>query len=213
MAFLPDVVSPCDACGGARFEPATLGHSLRRSHDRRRAAPVRRGRGAALRRAPEDRAPARNAARPGRRLRPDRPGLEHALGRRGAAPEARRGADRRDRARADRLRARRADDRASPLATFGGSSTVLDRLVARGDTLVVIEHHPDVIASADWVVELGPEAGADGGRDRVRGPPEGLMRAKTATGRFFAAHPEAPRDGRKAPAKDLTRERPHAPPR
>ena len=40
---------------------------------------------------------------------------------------------------------------------------VLEQLVARGDTLVVIEHHPDVIACADWVVELGPEAGRRGG--------------------------------------------------
>src|SRR5262249_1916684 len=42
--------------------------------------------------------------------------------------------------------------------------SVLDRLVARGDTLVIIEHHPDVIAAADWVIELGPEAGDAGGR-------------------------------------------------
>jgi len=40
---------------------------------------------------------------------------------------------------------------------------VLDRLVDRGDTLVIVEHHPDVIANADWVVELGPEAGEQGG--------------------------------------------------
>src|SRR6202042_3175790 len=37
---------------------------------------------------------------------------------------------------------------------------VMDRLVQRGDTLVVIEHQPDVIAAADWVIELGPGAGA-----------------------------------------------------
>ena len=49
---------------------------------------------------------------------------------------------------------------------------VLERLVARGDTLVVIEHHPDVIASADWVVELGPEAGEEGGEIVFEGEPK-----------------------------------------
>ena len=64
---------------------------------------------------------------------------------------------------------------------------VLDRLVARGDTLVIVEHHPDVIASADWVVELGPDAGENGGRIVFEGPPEKLARAKTATGLCLAA--------------------------
>ncbi len=54
---------------------------------------------------------------------------------------------------------------------------VLERLVARGDTLVVIEHHPDVIASADWVVELGPEAGEEGGRIVFEGEPRKLASA------------------------------------
>src|SRR6185312_5302541 len=66
-------------------------------------------------------------------------------------------------------------------------TAVLERLVDRGDTLVVIEHHPDVIAAADWVIELGPEGGAAGGKIVFEGVPAGLPRAKTATGRFFAA--------------------------
>jgi excinuclease ABC subunit A len=63
---------------------------------------------------------------------------------------------------------------------------VMDRLVARGDTLVVIEHHPDVIQSADWVVELGPGAGGAGGQIVFEGPPQRLAKAKTATGRYLA---------------------------
>ena len=47
---------------------------------------------------------------------------------------------------------------------------VLDKLVDRGNTVVVIEHHPDVIASADWIVDLGPEGGEDGGGIVVAGP-------------------------------------------
>jgi excinuclease ABC subunit A len=49
---------------------------------------------------------------------------------------------------------------------------VLDRLVDAGNTVLVIEHHPDVIKRADWVIDLGPEAGADGGKVVVQGTPE-----------------------------------------
>jgi excinuclease ABC subunit A len=59
---------------------------------------------------------------------------------------------------------------------------VLYRLVDRGDTLVVIEHHPSVIASADHVVELGPEGGEAGGSIVAEGPPGHVARLKTATG-------------------------------
>ena len=59
---------------------------------------------------------------------------------------------------------------------------VLGRLVERGDTLVVIEHHPQVMASADWLVELGPEGGEAGGRIVAEGPPRDVAKKKTATG-------------------------------
>ena len=52
---------------------------------------------------------------------------------------------------------------------------VLDELVARGNTVVVVEHHLDMIARADWVVDLGPEGGAGGGRVVVAGPPERVI--------------------------------------
>jgi excinuclease ABC subunit A len=51
---------------------------------------------------------------------------------------------------------------------------VLRRLVTRGDTIVVIEHHLSVIAQADHVVDLGPGAGPDGGRLLFQGPPRDL---------------------------------------
>ncbi len=58
---------------------------------------------------------------------------------------------------------------------------VLSRLVNRGDTCVVIEHQPDVIRTADWVVELGPDGGPDGGRIVYQGGVERLLKKKTAT--------------------------------
>jgi excinuclease ABC subunit A len=63
---------------------------------------------------------------------------------------------------------------------------VLSRLVERGDTLVIIEHHPHVIAGADHVVELGPEAGEQGGHIIAEGPPSSLVEAGTTTGRVIA---------------------------
>jgi excinuclease ABC subunit A len=64
---------------------------------------------------------------------------------------------------------------------------VLDRLVAAGNTVIVIEHHLDVIRCADWVVDLGPEGGAAGGHVVVAGPPERVAAcAASHTGRFLA---------------------------
>jgi excinuclease ABC A subunit len=55
---------------------------------------------------------------------------------------------------------------------------LLDRLVADGRTVIVIEHNLDVVARADWVIDMGPGAGRDGGRVIFEGPPAQLVRAK-----------------------------------
>ena len=60
---------------------------------------------------------------------------------------------------------------------------VLERLVQRGDTLVVIEHQPWFIAGADHIVELGPEGGEQGGRVVAAGSPAAIVKAKTSTGK------------------------------
>jgi excinuclease ABC subunit A len=66
---------------------------------------------------------------------------------------------------------------------------VLHKLVDAGHSLVVIEHHPDVIKAADWVLELGPEAGAAGGKLVFTGPPDGFGRTKTATSPYLLEEP------------------------
>jgi excinuclease ABC subunit A len=64
--------------------------------------------------------------------------------------------------------------------------SVLQRLAANGNTIVVIEHNLDVIKTADWIVDLGPEGGDGGGRILVAGTPEQVAKCKAShTGRFL----------------------------
>ena len=64
--------------------------------------------------------------------------------------------------------------------------TVLNRLVDRGNTVLVIEHHLDVIKTADWIIDLGPEGGHQGGRIVAAGTPEQVAKNKESyTGQFL----------------------------
>ncbi|HXO99700.1 MAG TPA: excinuclease ABC subunit UvrA, partial [Luteibacter sp.] len=66
---------------------------------------------------------------------------------------------------------------------------VLHQLVEHGNTVVVIEHNLDVIKTADWLIDLGPEGGAGGGRILVSGTPETVAATKAShTGRFLLPH-------------------------
>jgi excinuclease ABC subunit A len=72
---------------------------------------------------------------------------------------------------------------------------VLDRLVDAGHTVVIIEHHLDVIKRADWIIDLGPEAGDAGGRVVAQGTPEDVAAVESShTGRYLRPllHPAAP---------------------
>ncbi|MEU7062373.1 excinuclease ABC subunit UvrA [Streptomyces sp. NPDC046161] len=66
---------------------------------------------------------------------------------------------------------------------------LLDRLVDSGKSVIVVEHHQAVMAHADWIIDLGPGAGHDGGRIVFEGTPADLVAARsTLTGRHLAAY-------------------------
>jgi excinuclease ABC subunit A len=185
MPFLPDVVAPCDVCGGSRFEPSTLevryaGLSI----------------GDILHLTAQDAAQLfanhRRIAKPLATLSDLGVGYIQI----GQGSNSLSGGEAQRLKLAAELTAGTAHEPTvyvldEPTTGLHLSDVrrllgVLEQLVVRGDTLVVIEHHPDVIACADWVVELGPEAGEAGGRIVFEGEPRKLTRAKTATGRYLA---------------------------
>jgi excinuclease ABC subunit A len=63
---------------------------------------------------------------------------------------------------------------------------ILKRLVDMGNTVVVIEHNLDVIKCADWIIDLGPEGGEEGGKLVAEGSPEEIAKVKQSyTGKFL----------------------------
>ena len=91
---------------------------------------------------------------------------------------------------------------------------VLQRLLERGDSVVCIEHHLDVVAAADHVIEMGPEAGAAGGRVVVTGTPEEVSKVKAShTGRFLAQHFRERRAAAKRAERAVTTRRARRPER
>jgi excinuclease ABC subunit A len=63
---------------------------------------------------------------------------------------------------------------------------VLNGLVEKGNTVIVIEHNLDVIKSSDWIIDLGPEGGAGGGEVLAIGTPEQIAKeSKSFTGKFL----------------------------
>jgi len=73
---------------------------------------------------------------------------------------------------------------------------MLQKLVHGGNTVIVVEHNLDVIKTADWIIDLGPEGGAAGGQIIAEGRPEQVARVTFShTGQYLApllAHEQAP---------------------
>jgi excinuclease UvrABC ATPase subunit len=65
---------------------------------------------------------------------------------------------------------------------------LLDRLVDSGKSVIVIEHHQAVMAHADWIIDLGPGAGHDGGRIVYQGTPTDLVTAPTSSTTLTGQH-------------------------
>ena len=66
---------------------------------------------------------------------------------------------------------------------------VLNQLVDAGNTVVVIEHNLDVIKTADWIIDVGPEGGARGGHIVATGTPEAIAAAPASiTGHYLKQH-------------------------
>jgi excinuclease ABC subunit A len=187
MSFLPDVQIPCDVCGGARFNPETLGVTFKE-----------RSIGAVLAMSVDEAADffaAQRGIHHALRLLAD-VGLGYlSLGQ--PSPTLSGGESQRIKLVTELAKVR-TDAPGLDLARREGAHTlyvldeptvglhmadveklvvVLQRLVATGNTVVVIEHHLDVMAEADWIIDLGPEGGDGGGRLVAEGPPE-LIAAK-----------------------------------
>jgi len=197
MAFLPEVVSPCETCLGLRFEPSTLdvkwaGLSI----------------GEVLKLSAEEAAKVFHACP--KIARPLRTITELGCGYLsiGQGSNTLSGGEAQRLKLAGELTEGLAHEptvyvldeptTGLHLSDVGRLVKVLDRLVERGDTLVIVEHHPDVIANADWVIELGPEAGEAGGRIVFEGEPAQLRKQKTATGRALGALSKAAKSARVA---------------
>ncbi len=70
-----------------------------------------------------------------------------------------------------------------------------------GNTVIVVEHDPDTMLAADYIVDMGPGAGENGGRVVFAGPPVELMKADTLTGRYLSGRDEIPVPPKRRPAK------------
>ena len=82
---------------------------------------------------------------------------------------------------------------------------VLNELVNRGNTVLVIEHNLDVIKTADWIIDIGPEGGDDGGRIIAAGTPEMVAKVKDSYTGQFLKDVLKPTNGEKTATKVLTK--------
>ncbi len=185
MSFLPDVITPCEACAGQRFEPSTLAVRFQ-------GLTI----GEVLQLSAEE--AVRHFANHPKIIRPLSTLCDLGIGyiQLGQGSHTLSGGEAQRLKLAAELTALQKheptvyvlDEPTTGLHLSDARRLIalLHKLVDRGDTLVIIEHHLEMIAAADWVVELGPEAGADGGEIVFAGPPGALAKATTATGRSLS---------------------------
>ncbi len=184
MSFLPDVVAPCPACDGARFEPHTLGvRYMGKSAGEVLALTAQQ--------ASELFANHARIAAPLRTLTDLGAGYITL----GQGSHTLSGGEAQRLKLAAELTATTKHEPTlyvldEPTTGLHAADVerlvdVLGRLVERGDTLVVIEHHPQLMAGADWLIELGPGGGQRGGEIVGMGVPTALATLDTPTGRVL----------------------------
>ena len=194
MQFLADVTIRCPECRGTRYRPETLEVTYRGKNIAEVLDLTVREAFGFFRHKPKVLVAAAAPARRGARIPPPGPAGDHALGRRGAAVEARRlaGLDARGHHPAPRRRARRCTSstsrrRACIPWTSTSCSECFQSLADQGHTPLIVEHNPQVMLAADWIIDLGPDAGDAGGRIVADGTPEDVSRSGTFTGDVLAA--------------------------
>ncbi len=184
MHFLPDVYVTCDQCKGKRYNRETLEVTFReKSIADMLDMTVEEGAQLLQGRAVDPRQDGDlGARRP--RLHPHRPAGDDAVGRRGAAHQAVEGIVRRATGRTLYI----LDEPTTGLHFHDVAKLleVLHELADAGNTVVVIEHNLEVIKTADWIIDLGPEGGDGGGRIVAAGTPEDVARVKESyTGQYL----------------------------
>ena len=185
MDFLADIWVTCPVCEGHRFNRETLQVMYQRKEHRRSARDGRARSAHPLRKHPADPSEAQNAARRRPRLHQNRPALADALRRRSPAHQTRPRAGEKITGRTLYL----LDEPTTGLhfADIELLLKVLHDFVDAGNTVLVVEHNLDVVKTADWVIDIGPDGGAGGGRVVACGTPEEVARcAESYTGQALA---------------------------
>ncbi len=188
LAMMAGVAAPCEVCDGRRFEASVLEYRLG-GRDISEVLAMPAAEAEAFFGTGEAKVPAAHAVldAAGRRragLPHPRPAADDAVGRGAAAAQA-------GHAHGREGRHYVLDEPTSGLhlADVENLLGLLDRLVDSGKSVLVIEHHQAVMAHADWIIDLGPGAGHDGGRVVFEGTPADLVADRsTLTGEHLARY-------------------------
>ena len=185
MHFLPDVLVPCEACGGSRYGPRALRDPrpwTQRGADPGDDACVRPSISTAT--CPTSRARCACSTEVGLgylRLGQPAPTLSG-----GEAQRLKLAAHLGVRGDGPRLFLLDEPTTGLHLQDVEVLVRLLDRLVQAGHTVIVVEHHLELIRAADWVIDLGPGPGEEGGTLVAQGPPQDVARSDGPTGRYLA---------------------------
>ncbi len=172
LGFLEGVKLPCEVCGGKRFKDEVLAYTLNgKSIAEVLNMTVSPGTGVFADQRSAAKTP--GSERRGSGLPDPRPAPEHPLRRRMPAVKL-----------ASELHKQGSiyvmDEPTTGLhlSDIGRLLNIMNRLVDSGNTVIVIEHHHDVIRNADWIIDMGPEGGNKGGMVIFEGTPRELLGAK-----------------------------------